>query len=130
MESKDINPKEELKEYELEVESNNFFKTIINKLKNNIKLLPSSDDAQNYKLTNRSVNYMWKLGEVKSHVVKFFENLHMLTTINKEKRVMQDNIEIQVIKENNVLENISTATKKIGIISPIIPKTKEEIKTK
>lgn len=130
MESKNINPKEELEEYELEVEkSKNIFNNIINKFKNNIKLLPSSEN-QNYKLTNKSVSYMWRIGEVKSHVVRFFDNLHLLASFNKTNSVKQNNIEVQIIKENNIIENISAATKKIGVLSPIIPKTKEIEKTK
>ena len=130
MEDENINPNKKLEEYEVELNtSKNIFQKIIDGFKKDIKFFPLNNN-QNYRLTNRSVESLWRVGEAKAHIVSFFESLHTMIFFKEKRDINQSNIEMQIIKENNIIENISTATKKIGIINPIIPKESGEIKTK
>ncbi len=119
MDFEDIYPKikiedDEKNDYEIEIsEKKSFFK------KN--KLLPSGDE-KNFKETIFSIETIWKYNELKNNIINKIDILASFFYKRHRLKTSQENIEIQTIQKNNIVKNISVASKKIGIISPIIPK--------
>ena len=85
----------------------------------NIKLLPSGDE-RNFKETSLSIETIWRFSKIKTIIINQFDFISKL--FYKNDKLNQSNIEIQTIKKNSIVKNISVASKKIGIISPIIPR--------
>lgn len=86
-----------------------------------IKLLPSGDE-RNFKETNLSVEAMWEFSKFKMFFINKLESISKIIYSNRKNNLPQDNIQIQTITKNNFIKDISVASKKIGIISPIIPR--------
>ena len=85
----------------------------------NIKLLPSGDE-RNFKETSLSIETIWRFSKIKTIIINQFDFISKL--FYKNDKLNQSNIEIQTIEKNSIVKNISVASKKIGIISPIIPR--------
>ena len=99
-------------DYKIEIKpKKSFFK--------NIKLLPSGDE-RNFKETSLSIETIWRFSKIKTIIINQFDFISKL--FYKNDKLNQSNIEIQTIKKNSIVKNISVASKKIGIISPIIPR--------
>ena len=99
-------------DYKIEIpKKKSFFK--------NIKLLPSGDE-RNFKETNFSIETIWKFSKIKTIIITQLD--YVSNIFYRNNTLKQNNIEIQTIEKNNIIKNISVASKKIGIISPIIPK--------
>lgn len=99
-------------DYKIEIpKKKSFFK--------NIKLLPSGDE-RNFKETNFSIETIWKFSKIKTIIINQLD--YVSNIFYRNNTLKQNNIEIQTIEKNNIIKNISVASKKIGIISPIIPK--------
>ena len=58
--------------------------------------------------------------KIKTIIINQFDFISKL--FYKNDKLNQSNIEIQTIEKNSIVKNISVASKKIGIISPIIPR--------
>ena len=84
-----------------------------------IKLLPSGDE-RNFKETSLSIETIWRFSKIKTIIINQFDFISKL--FYKNDKLNQSNIEIQTIEKNSIVKNISVASKKIGIISPIIPR--------
>ena len=127
MEKDDIYPRLKFNDdYKIEVkEKNSFFKSLMTRMRNNVKMLPSPDD-RNFKETNISINTMWRFGNAKAFITQKMDRVYGIFTFPKSMKIKQKNVEIEVIGKNNIVKNISTATKKLNLINPIIPKSKEE----
>ena len=127
MDLDDIYPRFKLdddEDYKIEVkEKKSFIKKIMTRVKSNMKMLPSPND-RNFQETNISIKTMWRFGNVKSFITQKMEYMHNIVSLPK--KVDQKNVEIQVIGKNNIIKNISTATKKMTLIKPIIPKNEEK----
>ena len=131
MEEDDIYPKIKIDDdtyndvdYNIEIkEKTNFLNTFIKRIKNNVKMLPTSDD-RNFKETSISINTMWRYGSMKAFIMQKMEYLFKKVLLSKKKEVKQNNVEVQVISKNNIIKDISIATKKLSIVSPIIPKSR------
>ena len=99
-------------DYKIEIKpKKSFFK--------NIKLLPSGDE-RNFKETSLSIETIWRFNKIKTIIINQFDFISKL--FYKNDKLNQSNIEIQTIEKNSIVKNISVASKKIGIISPIIPR--------
>lgn len=99
-------------DYKIEIKpKKSFFK--------NIKLLPSGDE-RNFKETSLSIETIWRFSKIKTIIINQFDFISKL--FYKNDKLNQSNIEIQTIEKNSIVKNISVASKKIGIISPIIPR--------
>ena len=110
------------KDYEIEISSKK-------RLFNKVKLLPSGNE-KNFKVTNFSIETLWKINEFKTYLTNKLDAIaNKIYSRNKVKTV-QINIEIQTIDNNNIIKNISVASRKLGIISPIIPKKSRRIDEK
>ncbi len=110
------------KDYEIEISSKK-------RLFNKVKLLPSGNE-KNFKVTNFSIETLWKINEFKTYLTNKLDAIaNKIYSRNKVKTV-QTNIEIQTIDNNNIIKNISVASRKLGIISPIIPKKSRRIDEK
>ncbi len=109
-------------DYEIEISSKK-------RLFNKVKLLPSGNE-KNFKVTNFSIETLWKINEFKTYLTNKLDAIaNKIYSRNKVKTV-QTNIEIQTIDNNNIIKNISVASRKLGIISPIIPKKSRRIDEK
>ena len=99
-------------DYKIEIKpKKSFFK--------NIKLLPSGDE-RNFKETSLSIETIWRFSKIKTIIINQFDFISKI--FYKNDKLNQSNIEIQTIEKNSIVKNISVASKKIGIISPIIPR--------
>ena len=99
-------------DYKIEIKpKKSFFK--------NIKLLPSGDE-RNFKETSLSIETIWRFSKIKTIIINQFDFISKL--FYKNDKLNQSNIEIQTKEKNSIVKNISVASKKIGIISPIIPR--------
>ena len=99
-------------DYKIEIKpKKSFFK--------NIKLLPSGDE-RNFKETSLSIETILRFSKIKTIIINQFDFISKL--FYKNDKLNQSNIEIQTIEKNSIVKNISVASKKIGIISPIIPR--------
>ena len=93
------------KDYEVEIPSK---RSIFNK----VKLLPSGNE-RNFKETSLSIETIWKFSEFKNYITSKLDALTALLYSRKKPIISQNNIEIQTIKKNNIIKNISIASKKL-----------------
>lgn len=110
------------KDYEIEISSKK-------RLFNKVKLLPSGNE-KNFKVTNFSIETLWKINEFKTYLTNKLDAIANKIYSRNKVKIVQTNIEIQTIDNNNIIKNISVASRKLGIISPIIPKKSRRIDEK
>lgn len=77
-----------------------------------------------------SINSMWIMGDIKTAIFKKLDYFYYNLNKRNKKLNEKNNIEIQIIEKSNIVKNISTASKKLVSITPIIPKIKNIEKLK
>lgn len=120
-----------LEDYEIEVnlKKKSILFSFFYKFKEDKKLLYSGNDKKISK-TNMSINSMWIMGDIKTAIFKKLDYFYYNLNKRNKKLNEKNNIEIQIIEKSNIVKNISTASKKLVSITPIIPKIKNIEKLK